>query len=156
MKKLTAILLALVCMMTSAYAEFDQLLLIKYNSAAQISGAPELDLKAMQSKDNYYQFDLGKFKVSFEMAPIGGVRTCAIFTDDESCTADFLCSCLAMTFTLGDIDTTAVGMLLMQYSAIRAGKDSTPYNIGTDLFQILSGELGKYTYIYMNNDAQTR
>lgn len=156
MKRLAAILLALVCMMTSAYAEFDQLLLIKYNSAAQVSGAPELDLKAMQSKDYYYQFDLGKFKISFEMAPIGGVRTCAIFTDDESCAADFLCSCLAMTFTLGDIDTMAAGMLLMQYSAIRAGKNSTPYNIGTDLFQIVSGDIGKYSFIYMNNDGTMR
>lgn len=156
MKRIIAMILIFICIASTAAAEFDQLLLIKYNAAAQTAGAPELNLKAMQSKDNYYSFDIGSIKVSFEMAPIGGVRTGVIFTDDESRAADFICSCLAMTYVLGDTDITAAGMLLMQYAATRAGRDSTPYNIGIDIFKISSSDLGKYTYIYMNNDTETR
>ena len=153
MKKLVILIIALCMLMSSACAEFDGILLLKYNSAAQTSGAPTLKTENMRSNGDYYQFNFDELSVGFEMAPIGGVRTGIIFTDDDELAADFLCSCIAMTFTLGEVSTAAAGMIIMQYAAIRAGRESTPYNLGIDAFSIVSGELGKYTFVYMNNDA---
>lgn len=153
MKKLLALTLILVCITASACAEFDQIFLTKYNAAASIFGAPELNTDTVLSKENFYRFNNDQISIMIEMSQLGGVRTASVYTNDETCAADYLCSCLAMIYSLGGSDTTAAGMLLMQYAAIRGGRDSVPYNIGVDLFQIVSGDLGKYSFIYMNNDG---
>ena len=151
MKRLLAILI-LVCMCGSAGAEFDHMLLLKYNAAAKTAGAPELHEKDMRSKDNFYQFDFGQFRLIFELNQDSNVKNVAIYADNESCAADFLCSCLAVIYTFKDIDITAAGMLMMQYSSIKAGKESIPYNTGGDAFQIISSDTAKYSFIYMNKD----
>ena len=62
-----------------------------------------------------------------------------------------------MVWFLGDISIPAAGMLLTQFSAIRAGNDSVPYSIGDDAFQIIKGTGDSlYSFVYLNNDLKRR
>ena len=156
MKRILAAILIIVCLASSAYAEFDQLLLIKYESAAEMLGAPDLQKSVVSSFDNYFQFDFGQLEIVFEMAPDNSVKNIVIYAEDDACAADFLGSCIATIYTFGDIDVKANGMLLMQFMSVRAGGESVPYNIGKDTFMITTRDMAKYVFIYMNIDTKNR
>lgn len=154
MKKLLTILLVFLLIASSAFAEPFSMQLMNYNAVAKVAGAPELDQKqAVEKGDNIY-FYLDHVTVGFELSALG-IRTGMVLADDEENAADYLCSCFAMLLYFGGIDMTAQGALLQQFAYVRSGKNSTPYAIGTDVFQIVTTDSGKYTFVYMNNDMQT-
>jgi len=154
MKRLLCVLL-LVCMISSAGAELTSSMVYTYNSYAITAGAPELDAGQALSENSTYMFNLDPLYIVFEMSPLGGIRNGAVYAKDETCAADYLCSCLAMIWYLGEFDIRASGMLINQFSALRAGHESTPYNIGADAFNIIKSDFAQYAFVYMNNDGKS-
>ena len=154
MKKLLCLIL-LVCMTAScACAEVDQIMLIKYNSCASVFGAPKLDMAQMKTKGTTSIFEMPPLIIGFDFA--GDVpKTGVIYANDDAYAADFLASCMAMLYYLGDLDYTAFGVMLGQYMDIRRGEESIPHFIGTDVFKIDKSDNFKYCLIYMNNDLKT-
>ena len=153
MKKLICILL-LVCMAAScACAEVDQIMLIKYNSCASVFSAPKLDTAQMKSTGTVYVFTMPPLIIGFEFDG-DAIKTGAVYAKDDTCAADFLASCMAMLYYLGDLDYSAIGVMLQQYMDIRRGESSIPHYIGQDVFQIITSEDTKFCMVYMNNDRK--
>ena len=129
-----------------------------YNDSAYACGAPELDAKsAIESTTNKDSFliQCSKCRVIIQMTSEGVIKTVGVYADDDSSAADYLCCCMAWVTCLGETSIPAYGMLLTQFSSIRAGFESVPYVIGTDAFQIISDDSAKYTFVYMNNDLSS-
>ena len=159
MKKLIAMFLVAVLILACGVssADLDRKLIDHYNYCAYATAAPELDPeKAVVSAENpnLYIFPCGSYRIGFELIADNIIKTGAIYAKDDSCAADFLCSCMAMITYLGDTDVASFGMLCYQFSCIRAGFESIPSILGSDGFQMLPDDGGewKYRFIYMNND----
>lgn len=154
MKRILAIILSVLLLIPAAGAEVDQLMLIDYNSCASVFGAQKLDMAQMKTKGTTSIFEMPPLVIGFDFA--GDVpKTGMIYANDDASAADFLASCMAMLYYMGDMDYSAFGMMLDQYMQIRRGEQSTPYYIGTDAFMIDKSDNFKYCLIYMNNDLKT-
>lgn len=156
MKRFILITLAFCLLLSCAAAsDFDSHLLISYNATAKVYGAPQIVLTSVKSSGQNWLFDCENLSIFFELSPLGGIRTGAVYAKDENHTDEFLCACLAMLVFLGNFDAQAAGMLLLQFADVRAGKEPTPFYIGMDLFEIHSTDSAKYAMTYMNNDGRT-
>ena len=155
MKKIFAVLVLFSLLFSVAYAELDEKTLITYNACASVMGAPKLEGEC-KSENDYVLYQINSLLIGFELSPTGNIRSGFIYSDDESNSADFLCSGMAMISFLGETDMTAFGMLLMQYGRIRSGQDSVPYTLGMDQFQVVESNAAKFSFIYMNNDSKTK
>ena len=157
MKRFLPLLLVLVCVVSWSCAGAGSIgrLRMEYDSAAYVFGAPEISGHQMVQNGSIYTFNLGPLMIGFDFNDDGSVKRSAIYAKDDSCAADFLSSCMAMIYCLGDIDYTAFGMMLQQFTDIRNGKETMFYNIGKDVFQVLAGDTHKYCFVYLNNDQKT-
>ena len=155
MKKIIAIALMICILSSFAYADLDEKTLITYNACALVLGAPQLKGEC-KSENDYVLYQINSLLIGFELSPTGNIRSGFIYSDDDTNSADFLCSGMAMISFLGETDMTAFGMLLMQYVRTRSGQDSVPYTLGMDQFQVVNSNAAKYSFIYMNNDNKTK
>ena len=157
MKKITAFCLSFflfICSTVSVYADENKYKFIDdYNITATVLGAPEIDAGKMQySKENVDYTVVNGVTIIFQFSELGGVKNIAVCTSDDNTAADFICTCTAVITYFGELDLTAYGMLLYQYSSVRAGNEFYPYNLGVDAFGISSNDQYKYLFVYMNND----
>lgn len=154
MKKLIAIIILCSLLSSVAYADTDHDLYVVYNAFAKTLHAPELDKDNLNIIDNHYFFTSGKIKIIFEIPITGTIRTGFVLMDDDSETANYLSSCIAMIAFLKEYSYDYFGIVLQQFMNVRMDMPTIPYNLGTDAFQILNSDKGKYSFIYMNNDSR--
>ena len=152
MKSLFCVIMLFCLLSTSASA--DTSYLSKYNGYAEILHAPMLDENQVKVTGNYHFYPLEKMTVVFETAINGGIRTGFIFMDDDSGAADFLISCITMNAFFGKFSYNYYGTILQMFLDTRMDYETVPFNIGIDSFQILTSDKGKYSFVYMNNDAK--
>ena len=162
MKKVTAIIVTLLfmAMYASASADFMNNDLSKYNSAAALFGAQKLDKKnaisALQDGNYVTMFYLDKMTYGFICDDSNTIRTVAIYAKDDAQAADFLCSCMAAIWFLGDYDNTIAGALLQQFMDVRKGEDAVFMFAGKDSFTIRTSDEYKYQFFYVNSDGAIR
>lgn len=154
MKRFLAFAILLCLCVSTAFADFDEKLLIQYNATANVLGAQKLDSKTATYQNDTWLFENDYYYVGFEMSPLGGIRTGAVYAKDENHLDEFLCASFAMMTFLGKMDYQAAGMLLYQFTRVKADKDSSPFTIGMDAFQIIPTSQFKYSMVYMNNDGK--
>lgn len=158
MKKILAIILIVMCLVSSASAERWTTLSIKYNSAAAVLGADQLNgedviVVSVLEQDDTYAFDFGSYAILFIFKG-DDIQSISIRGKDDAAAGEFLSACMAVITTFGGIDMTAYGVLLYQFAKVRAGKEAPDaYAFGLDVFQVNeeSGQF-KYSFTYLNRD----
>lgn len=153
MKKILILLLAFVCISSSAYAHPWAMFNIKYNSAASTLGAPKAEkvtsMTYAEPDDSIYA-DFGNHVAGFVFSGDDPVSVLVRAYDDST---DFLMTCMTVISVFGGFDVRAFGHLLYQFARIRNGNETDPFKIGPDAFQFIPGSDGyAYHFVYLNND----
>lgn len=163
MKKTLSLFLAALFLISSipAYADFTDINLIKYNVCASVCGAPELSPEnartSVQDGNVVTLFKSEKMLYGFVCDQSDHIVSVAVYAVDETCTADFICSCMAMIqLCSSDFDYSVYGSLLMQFSSIRKGNEAQIRKVGDDYFSMQSLDGYQYQFVYINKDKETK
>lgn len=155
MKKLILLALALCLLVSCASADVVEDIYWDYAPCAKTFGAPMFEKDGLHLTDaekNVYRADVGMVNLVFEITMKNKIKTALVCAKDDSCAADFLCSCAAMVAYLGGINSSAYGNILSSFAMIRGGSDSVPGTVGIDAYQVISNDDFKYVFVYQNND----
>lgn len=158
MKKIVCVLLLVCMMIPCASADIASDLYWEYLPFADTYGAPtykETDISLQSKEKNTYTADAGSVTIVYEITATNDIRTVIVCAKDDSCAADFLCTCTAMISYLGKTDFTAFGLMLGSFAMVRSGSESAPCPLGSDAFTIMSSDSFKYLFMYANNDLTT-
>lgn len=149
-------LMTIVCclLVSCAFADVENDVYIRYNSFAKTFHAPIANKDTLNVNGNHYFFTAGNMKIIFEIPLNGAIRTGFVLTDDDSCAADFLSSCIAMISFFNEVSFDYYGIVLQQFMNVRMGISTIPYSLGLDAFQIMTSDRGKYSFVYSNNDMK--
>lgn len=159
MKKILIMILAVCMLPILAAADPAHELFIGYIPDAMTFGAPLFekdDVYLYNAAKNLYRVDAGTVSLFFEFATDKAIRTALVCAKDDSCAADFLCSCTAVISHLGKVDFEAFGNALCQFSMARADLASPAGKIGIDSFTMSSNDQYQYIFLYANNDLTAK
>lgn len=161
MKKLIALILILVCITTSVYAEGilspEQMMWISFSSWMKTTCGVDLKEIKYNRDNNARIFPCNGYDVIFYLTENNEIEKAGIRLKDESSSSEFLMACMAMIDMLGKMDYTAYGTMIFEYSQVLKGEDFIlPGTIGLDNFSMGSSDAYKVLFIYLNNDLEHR
>ena len=164
MKRLSALVLVFICLISSASANPWELLSTRYNAAASTFGAQELKreqvkLASVDSKDDTLYINYNTYDLFFTFDEKDQIKTAMIRLLDDSGSYDFLLACVCVISTLGKIDVKAFGVALTQMANAKTGKEATDvFNVGLDIFAIQKSNNNESIcfFTYLNNDLSYR
>lgn len=158
MKKFLILLLAFCMTASFAVADVAEDLYWGYSPCAKTFGAPMFEkdeISLYNAEKNTYRADVGNVTIIFEITMTNNIKNVLICAKDDSCAADFLCSCAAMIAYLGKIDFMAYGNILSSFAMMRGGSVAVPGHVGIDSYGISANDDYKYIFVYQNNDLTT-
>ena len=152
MRKWLALVLILVCIMPSAFADSainkGREAAIRFNAYGKSYGTPQLDMDKMVTSGSGIIFPMDGYEVLFIFDSQNKIESAGVRLINESAAGDFLLSCMTIVSILGDIDYNAFGMILFQYSELRAGNEkSIPYFLAGDEF-MMTAEYSDYKCLF--------
>jgi hypothetical protein len=159
MRKVVILIIAICMAATWASADTSSDLYWEYKPYAETFGAPMFEMNGvsvLDAKKNTYQVYAGSLKMIFEITITNDIRTVLVCAEDDLCTADLMCACIAIISWLGETDFNAFGTMLSQFAMLRAGLKPAPGVVGNDAFNMVTREDCKYIFMYANNDLKAR
>lgn len=128
---------------------------MKYNSVASTFGAEKIDESTLMVDGNVNMYHVGNCLVGFVLDENGKVTNGAVLALDSTNDGNFLRSCMVMVTFLGEMDYSAYGHILHQFTDVTSGKESGMFClIGIDTFNMTAEKAGPML-LYNNNDMET-
>lgn len=150
MKKIIAILLLLCLFVPCASADARDDFKAQYSTVAKVFGAPPVFTS--NRYDNGIQIKLSNdLFIRASMNASGKVDTVGVYCNSTAEEGNFLAACMAVMAAFNDVDMDGYGILLNQFSKIKAGKaNDSPYiTKAYNYFSVRTNAESKYIFVYI-------